>query len=339
MALIMDPGAGQEQGLRFAMVMSPSGQVSMLDWAGLDDWVPAHGFLWLHMERDDSLVHAWLNTKSGLDPLLTEALVAEDSRPRVDDVDDALLVVLRGVNRSPDCPPDEASQLVPLHMWVDANRCITLRDKNHNLEALHNLRLVMLSGKGPRTPGALLARIAEKVVDHVGDFITELEETLSELEDAISQDARVPEARSRVNELRRNVVSLRRYLSPQRDALYRLRHDDASWLNHDAKMHLREVNDKLNRHLDDLDEMRQRSTLLHEELGAKVAEQTNRNIFVMSIASVILLPMTFITGFFGMNTGGLPFNTEMANGTELATLVIILVGILTSLGLVVFLRR
>ena len=336
MALMNDPGAGLEQGLRFAMVMTPGGEVLNLDWNGVCRWTEADGFLWLHLERDDSKVSDWLRTKSGLDPLLAEALVAEESRPRVDDVDDALLVVLRGVNRN---ISENDGQLVPLHMWVDSHRCITLRDKDHNLEALHDLRMVILSGKGPRTPGALLARIAEKVVDHVGDFITELEEELSELEDSISRDERVPDSRSKVNELRRSVVSLRRYLSPQRDALYRLRHDDATWLDHNAKMHLREVNDKLNRHLDDLDEMRQRSTLLHEELGAQVAEQTNRNIFVMSIVSVILLPMTFITGFFGMNTGGLPFNAEMSDGTILATAVIVIVGILTSLGLVVFLKR
>ena len=336
MALIVDPGAGHEQGLRFAMVMSPTGDIANLSWEAIDRWKPADGFLWIHLERDDAKVAQWLLERSGLEPWVAEALVAEESRPRVEDVDDALLVVLRGVNRN---VSENDGQLVPLHLWVDASLCISLRDKDHNLEALHDLRMAILSGKGPRSPGALLARIAEKVVDHVGDFITELEEELSELEDTISRDVRFPDARSKVNELRRNVVSLRRYLSPQRDALYRLRHDDATWLDYDAKMHLREVNDKLNRHLDDLDEMRQRSTLLHEELGAKVAEQTNRNIFVMSIVSVILLPMTFVTGYFGMNTGGLPFNAEVTDGTLMATLLIVAVGILTSLGLVFFLRR
>lgn len=325
------------------MVITPTGEITSLNWDGVNTWTPEDGFLWLHLERDVPCVTEWLNTKSGLEPLVARALGEEESRPRVEDVDDALLVVLRGVNRNREFNRDDYSnasrQLVPLHLWVDANRCISLRDRFHSLEALHDLRMVILSGKGPRSPGALLARIAEKVVDHVGDAITELEEYLSEIEEIISRSVRIPDARSKVNELRRNVVSLRRYLSPQRDALYRLRHDDASWLDHDAKMHLREVNDKLNRHLDDLDEMRQRSTLLHEELAAKVAEQTNRNIFVMSIVSVVLLPMTFVTGFFGMNTGGLPFNAEIPDGTLMASLIILIIGLFTSLGLAFFLRR
>ena len=335
---VLDIGAGHESGLRFGLLMCPNGEVHMLDWSEINRWNPSDGFLWIHMERDNETAQQWLLQHSGLPTLVADALVAEESRPRVEDVGDALLVVLRGVNRNPDSATDDTDQLVPLHMWIDADRCITLRNHDHNLEALHNLRLSILSGKGPRNAGGLLARVSDKVVDHVGDFIEQLEDELSDLETSVGE-RRVPEARAMVNDLRRNVVSLRRYLSPQRDALYRLRHDDAPWLNRDDKLHLREVNEKLNRHLDDLDEMRQRSTLLHEELAAQVAEQTNRNVFVMSIVSVVLLPMTFITGFFGMNTGGLPFSAEVTNGTELAAYVIIGVGISTAVGTALFLRK
>lgn len=339
---LIDPGAGLEPGLRFAMLISTTGVVRDFRWRDIELWVPEDGFLWVHLERNDPKTKQWLEHQSGLDGLVTSALTAEDSRPRVEDIDDALLVVLRGVNHkiaSQGTSPDDDVELVPLSIWAETSRCITLRDKEHPLEALHDLRMVMLTGKGPRTVAALLARIAEKVVDHLGDLTATLEDELSDLEDQITDGLVGGEARMTVTELRRRIVLFRRYMAPQRDALYRLRHDDASWLDHPAKMRLREVNDKLNRHLDDLEEMRQRATLLHEELGAKIAEQTNRNTFVMSIVSVVMLPVTFVTGYFGMNTGGLPFNTEFPHGTLLATALIVGVGAATIGGLVYFLRR
>lgn len=345
---LIDPGAGLEPGLRFAMLISGTGTVRNFQWRDIEQWAPADGFLWVHLERDDPRAKHWLERQSGLDGLVTAALTAEDSRPRVEDVDDALLVVLRGVNHriathdaAPDNPDDsdDMVELVPLSIWAETSRCITLRDKAHSLEALHDLRMVMLTGKGPRTVAALLARIAEKVVEHLGNLTSTLEDEVSDLEDQISDGLVGGEARMTITELRRRIVSFRRYMAPQRDALYRLRHDDAPWLDQPAKMRLREVNDKLNRHLDDLEEMRQRATLVHEELGAKVAEQTNRNTFVMSIVSVVMLPVTFVTGYFGMNTGGLPLSAEVPHGTLLATGLIIGVGTATIGGLIYFLRH
>jgi zinc transporter len=336
--------AGMEPGLRFAMLIAPNGSTSEQGWEDLKTWKPDDGFLWIHLERDHPTSQAWLMERSGLDPVIAQALADDESRPRVEDVDDALLVVLRGVNNlnignAHGCEPDTDVELVPLHIWIEGSRCITLRDKDHSLEALHDLRVLLLSGKGPRDAGAILARIAEKVVDHLGDLVSNLEEELSELEDQISSNQAKTETRHEVTELRRRIVLFRRYMSPQREALYRLRHDDATWLHEDAKLRLREVNDRLSRHLDNLDEMRQRSTLLHEELDAKTAEMINRNTFMMSIVSVIMLPITFITGFFGMNTGGLPYNSEDPNGTLTAGLIIVVVGALTVAGLVYLLRR
>jgi Mg2+ and Co2+ transporter CorA len=98
------------------------------------------------------------------------------------------------------------------------------------------------------------------------------------------------------------------------------------------------VDAKLRGHLDNLDEMRQRAALLHEEIAARVAEQTNRNTLLMSIVSVIMLPMTFVTGYFGMTTGGLPFNSEVGDGTIRASVAIVLVGIITGIGTWLMLR-
>ena len=331
--------AGLENGLRFALLFPPSGAVRELDWAGVEAWRREDGFLWTHLERDDPVTQAWLAGKAGLDPLVTEALQAEESRPRLEAVEDSLLVVLRGINHTVTEDEDKA-ELVALNIWIEADRCITLRDKAHTLEALRALRVAILSGKGPRQGGPLLARIAEKIVDHLGELTDQIEEQLCEHEEALAEDGLDVDLRQQVNEMRRQIVSLRRYVAPQRDVLYRLRNDDSSWLCEDSKARLREVEEKLRGHMENLDEMRQRAALLHEEMSARVAEQTNRNTLVMSVVSVVMLPMTFITGYFGMNTSSLPFAGEgSVGGTLSATWLIAGVGTMTALATWWLLRR
>lgn len=332
MAVDHELKAGLEAGLRFAMLVTSNGRYLDLTWTEVEAWKPEDGFLWVHLERDDAYAQSWVRERSGIDPLVALALLAEESRPRVQDVGDSLLVVLRGVNKLN--PSEDASidtELVPIHIWMEASRCVSLRDKNHNLNALRDLRLSMMNGKGPRDAGSLMARIAEKVTDHLGDLVEDLEDEISALEDRIAANEGGSSLRAHIAETRRRVVQFRRYLAPQRDALFRLRHDDAVWLSAEAKTHLGEVNDRLVRHLEDLDEIRQRSTILQEEQAAMVAEQGNRNTFVLSVVSVLMLPMTFITGFFGMNTGALPFGTDHPYGTWVAAAIICGVGGVTGL--------
>ena len=330
---------GVEPGLRFAILFPPTGPVRELDWAGIEAWTPEHGFLWAHLERDDEVTKVWLTTKAGLDPLVAETLQAEESRPRVEPVEDDLLMVLRGINHTVVEDHDE-TDLVALHIWAEANRCITLRDKGHTLTALRTLRAAILAGKGPRKPGPLVARIAEKIVDHLGELTEQIDERLCVFEEQLSEDGGDFDPRQEVNDMRRQIVQLRRYVAPQREALYRLRHEDVSWLCEDTQARIREIEDKLRGHMENLDEMRQRSALLHEEMSARVAEQTNRNTLVMSVVSVIMLPMTFITGYFGMNTSSLPFAGEGSiGGTWNATILIILVGAITGFLTWLALRR
>jgi zinc transporter len=331
--------AGQEPGLRFALLFTPDGEVEELNWRGVEAWAPDLGFIWVHLERDNWVAQQWLSQHAFIEPQAVENLIADDSRPRIEARGDNLLIVLRGINHKIDCAlDDDDTELVPLHIWAEPHRCITLRDAAHHLEALRDLRLLILSGRGPREMGPLLARITEKVVEHLGEMIEQIEEHLGLQEEQIGTGGVNAGGRQQISEIRRKIVVLRRFMAPQREALWHLCHDDSPWLCALALGRLRDVDAKLRGHLDNLDEMRQRAALLHEEIAARVAEQTNRNTLLMSIVSVIMLPMTFVTGYFGMNTGGLPFNSDVGDGTVRASVAIVCVGVITALGTWLMLR-
>jgi zinc transporter len=322
-----DIKAGLEDGLRFAMVMDKDGRVHDLDWTEVESWTPAEGFLWVHLERDDPRAQDWLCRKSGVDPLVALALIADESRPRVDDVDDGLMVVLRGVNLA---EPAAEAELVPIHVWVEDKRCISLRDKAHQLSALRDLRLALMVGKGPRTPGDLIAAIADKVVDHLGLVIDAMEEQITEQENTDPSER--GDIRGDISWARRRVIQLRRYLGPQRDALYRLQHDDATWLGERAKLNLREVSDKLLRHIEDLDELRDRATVLHEDMTALVSENIAKTSNRLTAIAAMVLPPTLLTGMLGSNIGGVPGGGE-PNAFLILCIIILVMMPLTWIGM------
>jgi Mg2+ and Co2+ transporter CorA len=64
----------------------------------------------------------------------------------------------------------------------------------------------------------------------------------------------------------------------------------------------------------------ERARILQDEMSAQLATATNRNLFVLTIVTTVLLPPAFVTGFFGMNTKGLPFG-ESDYGTLYAAIL------------------
>lgn len=310
---------GVQPGLRFAALLDRRGGCRDLDWDGVRQWRPEDGFLWIHLERDDEYAANWLRQDSGIDPLVALALLADESRPRVEDVDDNLLVVLRGVNVD---DQTNTPELVPIHIWGEANRLISLRDKDHQLSALRNIRLALLTGKGPRSPGGLLAQIAERVVEHLEIVLDGLEEEIGTLEDQAIEREGEPEMRGNLARARRSTIQLRRYLGPQRDALYRIQHDDSSWLSNDARLRLREVTDKVVRHIEDLDALRERATVLHEDLSAQIGEQIAKNSNRFTALTALLLPPSLVAGLLGANIGGIPGSDNPYAFWELCAIVL-----------------
>ncbi|WP_431320219.1 CorA family divalent cation transporter [Rhizobium sp. YTU87027] len=299
---------GAEPGLRFALLLDGRGGCTQLDIAQARRWKPEDGIIWLHFERNHAAAADWINRESGLDSFVREALLEEETRPRVEPVDDGLLIILRGVCAT---APDEELEkqtdidLVPLHMWVDVDKVISLRDRGHYITALRDIRLALEKGKGPHRTGDLLALIGDKLVRDLEPVLDSMDEEVDELDEMIFH-GEASEVRERLKLLRRRSVQLRRYLAPQRDALNRIEHDDAPWLLERDKLRMREVIDKLMRFIEYLDAIRDRTGILHDDLSTVISERIARNSNRLAALAALLLPPSVVAGLFGMNVGGIP---------------------------------
>lgn len=311
---------GLAPGIRFACLLDAEGGSTELTEGRVWDWRSGEGLLWIHLERDDPESRRWLSTTSDLDPLVVEALLAEESRPRVENVGDALLVMLRGVNH---LEREEPQDLVPIHLWIDKDRVISIRDKGRILWALRDIREALATGHGPSTAGALFVQIVEKVVRDLEPLIDGIEDDVDALDEKLSETPRA-DVRRRLSAIRRHATKLRRWIAPQRDALHRLHREGSACLSARETVRLREVADRLWRYIECLDAVRDRAAVLHDDLSSLASEQIGRNSYRLTAVAAVLLPPILITSTFGPNLSGL-----WGNHYEWALAIMIVAELLT----------
>lgn len=261
---------------------------------------PDDGLLWLHWNWRQPATRVWLEEKSGIEPLVVEALLAEDTRPRVTQYPNGLLVILRGVNHNANANPED---MLSLRIWIEKNRIIST--KRLSLLAITDLEAVIQQGLGPQTAGEFAVMVANLMIDRMDPVVGGLMDEIDDLEVQMLQSPTY-DKRSDIIGLRRQLIILRRYIAPQRDVMSQLNLITADWFSLDDRNYLRENQDRLTRYVEDLDSGRDRCTIVQEEISNMIAETTNRNMYVLSVVAAIFLPLGFLTGLLGINVGGIP---------------------------------
>ncbi len=303
------------EGLLHAYLFDGKGSGRYLTWSEVEGWDASMGRLWLHFDYTNTFVQDWVSNQSGLEPVISQALLTEETRPRVAAIDDGLLIALRGVNLNPGSNPED---MVSIRLWANADRVISTRKRT--LLSTQDVLAKLKRGTGPKDSAELIVQLTDSLIWRMSDTVDMLEDKMAELEDGSLSESRST-LRFELASLRRQTISLRRYLSPEREALTRLMIERVSWFDHDNHIKIREVSDRLIRHLEDIDAVRERAAVTHEELLSRISEQLNERMYVLSILSAVFLPLGFFTGLLGINVGGIP-------GAENTNAFMIFVGIL-----------
>ena len=258
------------------------------------------GLLWVHLNYTDPDARQWLQRESELSVIVIEALLSEESRPRVNDIEDGLLISLRGINQNPGSEPED---MVSLRLWMDKDKVFSTGKRR--LVSVEELSHDISEGKGPKNAGDFLVEISERLLSQMSSVIEEAEDDIDKLEEEVLL-TESQELRSKLGSIRRQVIELRRYIAPQRDAISTIQLKKTSWLTTDDKMRLREVSDHITRFVENLDSVRDRAALLHEELVGRLSDSINERIYLLSLVAAIFLPLTFLTGLLGINIAGIP---------------------------------
>ncbi|MFW2405619.1 MAG: zinc transporter ZntB [Gammaproteobacteria bacterium] len=287
-------------GLVCAYAFDGRGGGRPLDWPEIDVPSAPGEARWVHVDFTNARACEWVRERAGVDRIIADALLADDSRPRAVEHDDGLLVTLRGVNKNPGADPED---LISIRFWLTTDRILSTRRRR--LLSVRSIRDDIEAGRGPAGPAAFLLQLVDKLGDRINPVIDELDEQLEVAELSVETDARLTYT-SEFASVRRQAMRIRRFLAPQRDGFERLSRQHSALLSDDDRFQLREEADRLTRFLEDLDLVRERAMVAQEELLARYAQEQNSRMYLLSIVAALFLPLSFLTGLMGMNVAGLP---------------------------------
>lgn len=261
------------------------------------------GFAWWHIDGRVEAERHWLEQESGLPRHAVSALTAVETRPRSEDMGAGALVNLRGMGTHAELHEDP---LVSIRLWASRDSVVSVSFRT--LAALDKVRGRFEAGE-LADPGDLISALAILITRDLDPRIADLGDELDECETTLDPDNAFS-MRRRIARVRSEAIGFRRFVVPQRQALERLSLLEADWLGEDDRLHLREAADRFARMGEELESVRERSALMHEQLTDLRSEQLETRALLLSIVALVFLPLTFLTGLLGMNVEGIPFKDE-----------------------------
>lgn len=256
--------------------------------------------VWVHLTTNDERARAWLTDRAELPGHVVDALTATETRPRCDQYEDGALINLRG--RS-DEELGTGDPLASVRIWATRGHVYSVtRKKLSALDAVEGC----IGGGHVHDPGDLIAEFASAITADLDPHVADLGDELDLCEQKL-EDERVSDLRRKVGQVRGQAIGYRRFLQPQRAALEKLAKLPGDWIADDDRLHLNAAADRAARMAEELEAIRERAALVHDALTDMRAEQLDQRGLVLSVAALVFLPLTFITGLYGMNVEGLWF--------------------------------
>ncbi len=285
----------------FSYSFDDAGKASKLDNKKVAHELENEGLAWVHLDANNRRTKAWLEKEATyLDHLIIDALIAEETRPRIIEFDAGLLIILRSVNLNKGAEPED---MVSLRIWIDNCRIITIQRRD--MKALFTLSKNIENEKLIKNSGEFLYNLLYESLSDTASFIYGLTESLDFLEAKVTSTHDM-KFREQIIQMRAQSAVFKRYLIPQKEVIKKLQTVEQKWINDWTRRHFQENYDNITRMIEEAQEACERSQILHDELSNALSERLNRSMYKLSIITSIFMPLTFVTGIFGMNIGGIP---------------------------------
>jgi magnesium transporter len=263
---------------------------------------------WIDIKEQSEVEMAVLSERFRFHPLTLEDCLHFDQRPKVEEYEDYLFVVLHSFF----CQSTHACDAEPqeLHLFLGReNYLITVHTSD--IAPLETLWKRATSDMGLAARGAdfLLYLVSDAIVDANFPILDRINDALEAIEDSVLERYDSADL-TRIFELKRTLVLMRKVLSPERDVFAILSKRGDPRISEKTALYFRDVYDHLVRIYEAIDTGRD---LLGNSLDAYLSMASSRTNEIMkrlTLLSAVFLPLTFITGFFGQNFEHLPFHSD-----------------------------
>ena len=254
--------------------------------------------LWVDLvEATREEIQAVLTDTFHFHPLAVEDAASEIQFPKVEAYDDCLYLILHGIDFREE---EHRFATRDIDFFLGRNFLVTVHDGySRSIGRMREIctRHGHVLAEGPV---ALMHRIVDTMVDHYRPEVEELEERIDQIEEAAVTGPGSDLVRQ-ILELKRDLSSLRRVVIPQRDVVGRLARREFPLIGDEMAYRFRDVYDHLVRLADETIMFQDRVTGILEAHLSTVSNRLNQIMKVLTVASTIFLPMTVLTGMYGMN--------------------------------------
>ncbi len=257
-------------------------------------------FIWLHFNLANTASEKWLHEHAGLSEEFHDSLHEGPRSTRIEQADDTLIAVVNDVLHDFSFDPADISTL-----WLSVSEQMVISARRKPLTAVDRLRHAVQHGEALRSSVELLIHLLRDQADALQQIVRDAIVRVDGIEDDLLA-GKLNTKRAKLGALRRVLVRLQRLLAPEPAALFRLLQRPPRWVAELDAQELRQSTEEFAMVLSDMTALQERIRLIQEEIAAQVNEGNNRSLFVLTIVTVLALPINIIAGLFGMNVGGIP---------------------------------
>ncbi len=282
-----------------------SGNSQVLDSAQALAWLgdparQAGQFLWLHFNLSNAASEKWLKAHTHLADEFYDTLHEGSRSTRIEMADDTLIAVVNDVLHDFSFEASDISTL-----WLTVAPHLVISARRTPLQSIERLHQAVRHGEPIRSPVELLVHLLRDQADVLVKIVRDSVTKVDLIEDSLLA-GRLRHKREDLGSLRRVLVRLQRLLAPEPAALFRLLQRPPVWVVETDIQELRQSTEEFSVTLSDMTALQERIKLLQEEIAARVNEENGRSLFMLTILTVLALPINMITGLLGMNVGGVP---------------------------------
>lgn len=261
----------------------------------------------------------------GMHPLILEAILTPDQRPKMEDFENYIYIVLKMLR----CDEESKGMISEQVSLIFASNFIISFQEGISGDVFNPIREKIRSGKTLiRKKGTdyLIYTLIDAVVDNYFLVIEKIEEKIEVLEEKLIKNPTKETLRA-IYDLKREIMFLWKAIWPLREVINRLEKTESSLIKKSTLIYLRDVYDHVIQAIETIEISRELITGMRETYLSSISNRLNEIMKVLTIIATIFMPLTFLTGVYGMNFKYMP-ELGWPLGYPLVLSVMFLVGIL-----------
>ena len=256
---------------------------------------------WTDIENPNSEDIEHLRRNFNFHPLDLEDCLSKIERPKIDEYDDYLFIVMHFPIYDHD---REISQPSEVDFFIGATYLVTIHDGRlkpliqlfEDCHAYEQTRRRHMSAGASR----LLHSVIDKLVDYCFPILAQVDHNIQTIEDEVfSQNMR--QIVQRISVVRRDIIALRRIIKPQLPIVANLEHVDRPFIREDLDVYFGDIHDHLQKAWEELEDQREVLEGLSDTSESVISYRINDVMKLLTIISVVMLPLSLISGIYGMN--------------------------------------